>query len=122
MTQRTELNEAGQVVVTDEIRKALEARHARFKKTFGRDPYPTDPLIWDEDETSRPVPLPIDRSEIAFDKYCDAAEEIALIPSDILHAMRKTRLIITQENAASQSEEDLAAWSEALREYRKGHL
>jgi hypothetical protein len=110
-----------QVVMSDQTRKALEEQHALFKKTFGRDPAPDDPIIWDPDVTSRPVPLAIGRSERAFDTFCDIAERIGLIPPEIVHAMRKTRVIITDGDADTFSQEERDAWNAAVVEYRESH-
>jgi hypothetical protein len=101
------------IETTPEIRKALDEQHALCVKTFGRNPSPTDPFIWDEECTDRPVELPIDRSEIAFSTFCDKAEKLGLISHEVAYAMRKTRLNPQKLVAA-----DASAWNAAVEEYR----
>lgn len=109
----TKVTHMDKIETTPEIRKALDEQHALFVKTFGRNPSPTDPFIWDEECTDRPVELPIDRSEIAFSTFCDKAEKLGLISHEVAYAMRKTRLNPQKLVAA-----DASAWNEAVEEYR----
>lgn len=111
----------GRVPASPELQKALEEHHALFKKTFGRDPNPTDPVIWDPDVTTRPVPLAVERSERAFDTFCEIAGRLGMIPPQILFAMKKTRLFITDQNIGTHAPEDIVAWKAALAEYQEAH-
>lgn len=85
-----------------------------FRKRFGRDPEPGDPICYDEDES---VPTPISKEKghaMLLDLFRSQGE-----PADRLYAYEQTGYWITEENKHRVSEEMLRAWNAAIREYHE---
>ena len=84
-----------------------------FREKFGREAGPDDPVFFDPDaDTPQPFPL---------EKYLEestAAMVAAGIRPEIIYAHRKTGgLLVTEENQAKLSAEDIAEWEAAIDEY-----
>lgn len=100
--------------VTPEIGAVLRQAADLFRKKFGRDPDPDDPLFFDPDsETPQPYPMDRYRKEVA-----GAAWKAGLDPAKI-YAMNKTGVIATEGNWEKLLPEDRRAWSEAINEYQR---
>jgi hypothetical protein len=97
------------VPMTPRVRDALEAQLILFRRKFGRDPGPNDPVFFDPDKD---VPTPIDPEPDVV-----AALEKAGVNPAIIFAYRKTGLLITGDNFEGYAPEDLAEWDAAMQEY-----
>ncbi|WP_072396435.1 hypothetical protein [Hyphomicrobium sp. CS1GBMeth3] len=95
--------------------KILKKQLRAFRKKFGRDPGPGDPVFFDPNaETPQPMP------RATIDEAMRALAE--QLPADIAYAYLKTDgLLPVQENLHLLSEEDLAEWNAAIDEYWRLH-
>ena len=100
------------VPIDSEVEAALRQQLELFRKKFGRDPGPENPVFFDPDAAS-PQLLDPDRigAEIA-----EAMGKAGIEPAKI-YAYRKTGLLVTRENWHSMSAADKLAWEQALLEY-----
>jgi hypothetical protein len=87
---------------------------ARFEQKFGRAPGPGDPVFFTV-EADASGPIDQDR----FDAVMVAAMEAAGVGAGVIHAYRRTGLLITEHNVASCSRSDLRRWQAALEEYEE---
>jgi integrase len=100
------------VRMTPEVSTIIRKQLRAFRKKFGREPGPDDPVFFDPDaETPKPI------SEDWLTEQAVAAMARAGIDAQKIYAYRKTGLIATQENWHLMSEADRRAWEEALAEY-----
>lgn len=103
--RRVKIDEGGRA---DKIlRKQLKA----FRKKFGRDPEPGEPVFFDPDaDTPQPIPKAVME---------EGMREVAkLLPPQIGYAYLKTGgLLLTEDNMHKFSDEDLEAWNAAIDEY-----
>lgn len=107
------VEETKQVPVSPDARWAVEQQAEEFRRKFGRDPKPHEPLFFDPDaDEPRPIDPGVLRQEVA-----QAAREAGLDPA-LIYAMEKTGLIVTQENMDLLTDEELEEWESALDEYR----
>lgn len=102
------------VLITPEVREALESQRARFREQFGRDPGPDDPVFFDP-TASEPKPLNLEQVQAEF---TEAMAKPSIDPA-IIYAYRHTGLIVTEENYHLLSEEDRREWNAALAEYEE---
>lgn len=95
----------------DRTDKILKKQLRAFRKKFGRDPGPGDPVFFDPDaDTPQPVP------QAAIDATMRQVAEF--LPPQIAYACLKTGgLLLTEENYHLMSDEDLAEWNAAVDEY-----
>jgi hypothetical protein len=104
-----------------QAREVVAQQHKLFKETFGREPGPNDPIFFDPDITDRPVPISKEKMDKQFDEMCDAVAKSGQAPPEIVHAMRKTRRIVTVENVKHLTAADRKEWMDAVNEYRMQH-
>jgi hypothetical protein len=94
--------------ITISMRQQLEA----FRKKFGRDPGPEDPVFLDpHSDVPRPVGLADFQAEVV-EVMCKAD-----IRPELIHAYIRTGLIVTRDNRKYLSQEDRRAWDRAILEY-----
>lgn len=92
--------------------KILRMQLKAFRKKFGRDPRPGEPVFFDPDaDTPKPIPKAVME---------EGMREVAkYLPPDIAFAYLKTGgLLLTEMNIHLMSAEDLAEWDAAIEEYR----
>jgi hypothetical protein len=88
----------------------------RFRRKFGRDPGPSDPVFFDsEADTPRPINLAEANAKIL------KAMKLAGIPARLIHAYKRTGRIVSEDNKKYLTPEELAEWAGALAEYDKLH-
>jgi len=92
------------------MRKQLKA----FRKKFGRDPGPGDPVFFDPDKD---VPTPIDPE--VFDKNLLEALLKSGAPPQIIYAYKKTGLLGVQGKMDLWDAESRREWEDAIDEYFK---
>ena len=93
-----------------EMWKAMEGQLEAFRKKFGRDPGPSDPILFDPD-ADQPTPISSVRLEA---EMLDAMRK-AGTPPQIVYAYRKTGLLVMEDSPASPG--DRQAWEAAIEEY-----
>jgi hypothetical protein len=102
------------VTLNQETTDALRGQMEAFKKKFGREPGPDDPLLFDPDAaTPQPYPEEKLKQEMA------TALRMAGIDEARIYATQKTGMLITKENYNLWSKADLEEYRQALEEYRK---
>lgn len=95
--------------------KILKKQLRAFRKKFGRDPGPNDPVFFDPNADT---PQPIPQAEI------DATmREVAqFLPPHIAYAYLKTGgMLVTESNMHLWSDEDMAEWNAVIDEYFRLH-
>ena len=98
----------------EEIVEGLKQLREEFRRKFGRDPGPNDPVFFDPN-ASTPRPYPFERAEAEV----AAAMKAAGVAPDLIHAFVRTGMIVTEDNLDVWSKEDLAEWDAAIEEYRR---
>jgi integrase len=93
-------------------REILERQREKFLRKFGREPGPTDPIFFDPNVDA---PRPFDPDGLVA-TIAAAMERAGIDPAKI-HAYRRTGMLVTRENLAQWSSEDLGEWQAALEEY-----
>ena len=93
-------------------REILERQREKFLRKFGREPGPDDPIFFDPNVDA---PRPLDPDDLVR-TIAAAMEKAGLDPAKI-HAYRRTGMLVTRENLAQWSPEDLGEWQAALEEY-----
>lgn len=91
--------------------KILRMQLKAFRKKFGRDPGPGEPVFFDPDaDTPQPIPKAVME---------EGMREVAkLLPPQIAYAYLKTGgLLLTEDNMDKFSDEDLEEWNAAIDEY-----
>jgi len=111
MTRRTK---KPVVRLTREGVQIVHELRARFEQKFGRAPGPGDPVFF---AVEADVSGPIDQDR--FDAVIIAAMEAAGVGAGIIHAYRRTGLLITEHNVTSCSRNDLQRWQAALEGYEE---
>jgi hypothetical protein len=98
------------------LREALEGQREAFRRKFGRDPGPEEPLFFDENADEPRFMGPEGQAEVEAGLVA-AMTEAGIDPAYI-YAYSKTGMIVTEANQGQWSEEDLAEWRAAFEEYR----
>lgn len=95
--------------------KILKQQLRAFRKKFGRDPVPTDPVFFDPNADT---PQPIPRAELE----ATMREVAKLLPPHIAYAYLKCDgMLVTESNLHLWSPEDMAEWDAALDEFWRLH-
>lgn len=97
------------VPISDDMADILDQQRQNFVK-HGREPGPDDPIFFDAP--------PVEQIEFQTDQ---AMKKAGIDPA-FIHAYEKTGgLLVTEENKHLISDKDLAAWQDAIEEYRVKH-
>lgn len=105
------------VRLTPEGMQIVHALRARFEQKFGRVPGPGDPVFLDaEADASGPI------DQARFDATIIAAMEAAGVGAAIIHAYRRTGLLVTEHNVEGCSRDDIMRWQAALEDYEDPSL
>jgi hypothetical protein len=107
-------DEAGTVFkstpLPDEAADILKQQRQKFVERFGREPGPRDPVFFDAP--------PVEQVEFQMVQAMQAAG----VDPAFIYAFEKTGgLLVTEQNMHLISEEDLAAWQDAIDEYEATH-
>ena len=97
-----------------ETTAAFKQQRQAFRRKFGRDPNPEDPVFFDPDaDTPQPMDMDVARRQIA--------EVMAKTGADpaVIYAFVKTGLIVTGANQDQLSLADRGDWEAAIREHRE---
>lgn len=103
--------------MTPRTAKIFKKQIKAFRKKFGREPGPHDPVFFDPNADT-----PQMYSQQTIDdiqrQLSEAAAKVGIAP-EIVYAMRKTGLIITENNFHLIRKEDLREWYAAIDEYKQ---
>ena len=84
-----------------------------FRKKFGRDPCPDDPIFFDPD-ANEPAPLnPQQYEQAMIETMSQAGTDPAFI-----YAFKRTGRIVTESNKHRLTEAELRQWNDAIHEYQ----
>lgn len=100
------------VPMDEKTRKVLDAQRGAFRAKFGREPGPGDPLFFDPD-ADEPRPR---EAEGVMAELVRAMERAGIHPR-LIHACRRTGLLVSEENLDRLGPLELAEWMAALEEY-----
>jgi hypothetical protein len=95
-----------------QIEAAMRAQRRAFRKKFGRDPNPDEPVFFDPNADT-PQPLSLD----VMERITVTAMRKAGVAPQIIYAYKKTGLIVGEETLDAISPERLAEWHAAIDEY-----
>jgi hypothetical protein len=90
----------------------VESQFLKFREKFGRDPGAQDPIFFDPDSLT-PQPFRLDE---CLQESTEALIQAGIRP-EIIHAHRKTGLIVTEDNRDELPGDALAEWEAAIAEY-----
>lgn len=96
--------------VPPRVQQLLAKQHEKFRKKFGRDPGPDDPLFFDPRE-AKPMPLPDVGHHIL------EAMSKANLPPEFVYAFRRTGLLGLRKDKSAWDPADIAEWNAAIDEY-----
>ena len=105
------------VRLTPEGVQIVHELRARFEQKFGRAPGPGDPVFFDA-QADAAGPVDQDR----FDAVIIAAMEATGVGAAIIHAYRRTGMLVTELTVGYCSRDDLRRWQAALEEYEDPSL
>ena len=98
--------------VPAEAPEAIACQLEAFRKKFGRDPGPDDPIFFDPD-AEEPVPLnPQQYEQDMIETMAQAGTNPAFI-----YAFKRTGRIVTERNKHRLTEKELRRWNDAITEY-----
>ena len=80
-----------------------------FKRKFGRDPRPGEPVFFDPDEDT-----PTEMTEERLNRDMLEMMEETGFPPEFIYAFKKTGLLISEENKDHVPKADLDAWEAAI--------
>jgi hypothetical protein len=104
----------GVVNMTPEVHAMLLAQQEAFRKKFGRDPGPGDPVFFDP---TADEPTPLTKSDQEIENEVLEAMRKAGAPPQILYAYRKTGLIGVKGKMENWPADSRKAWDNAVNEY-----
>ena len=113
----TRRNKKQPVRLTPEGVQIVHELRARFEQKFGRAPGPGDPVFFDA-QADASGPIDQDR----FDAVIIAAMEATGVGAAIIHAYRRTGMLVSEHNVAYCSKDELRRWQAALEEYEEPSL
>ncbi|MGO8796701.1 MAG: hypothetical protein ACLQLC_17900 [Candidatus Sulfotelmatobacter sp.] len=103
------------IPISAETRQLIERQRAAFRKQFGREPGPDDPIFFDPD-CAYPRPVPQQKQENWKNTLVAAMVKAAIDPAAI-YAFNKTDRMVTAENKSRLNKAELAEWEDAIVEY-----
>ena len=102
------------VELSDESLEMFDRQCERFRRKFGRDPGPDDPLFFDP-QAPGPDPVPI--TEERINQEIRRSFIAAGTPLELVYASEKTGFLPSEETYKRMRPEDLAEWNAAIAEY-----
>ena len=97
----------------------FDEQKERFRRKFGRDPGPKDPVFFNED-TDEPQPMSLQEMEELEQEILDFLGAIN-VPPEFLHAFKVTGRLVTEMNLHLLSDEEIQEWTDAVEEYQRLH-
>lgn len=96
-----------------ETRETIACQLEAFRKKFGRDPCPDDPIFFDPD-ANEPVPLNPQQYEQAM---IETMARAGIDPA-FIYAFKRAGRIVTESNKHRLTEKELRQWNDAIEEYQ----
>jgi hypothetical protein len=93
--------------------ETIACQREAFRKKFGRDPFPDDPIFFDPN-ANEPVPLNPQQYEQAM---IETMSQAGVDPA-FIYAFRRTGRIVTEANKDRLTENELRQWNDAIDEYQ----
>jgi hypothetical protein len=103
------------IPLSPEARAAIEHQLAAFRKKFGREPGPTDPIFFDPD-ADEPRPISQQTQDDDERRIVEAMAKAGINPA-LIYAFKKTGRIVTAMNKELLSQQEMAEWEDAIDEY-----
>ncbi len=100
-----------------EVKQTLKDLFHRFRRRFGRDPGPNDPIFFDP-QSNQPAPLGREALNGTWERMADAMVQYGEITPEVGYAMKKTGFLVTERTKDLLCSADLCEWNDALEEYR----
>jgi hypothetical protein len=94
------------------VQDALSAQLDAFRKKFGRDPRPGEPIIFDPD-----ADVPTSMSPVKFQADMLEAMRKAGTPPAFIYAYRKCGFLLTESSKDHAPPDQLQEWNDAIDEY-----
>ena len=101
------------VTLSPEAQEAIERQLEAFRRKFGRDPFPDDPIFFDPDADE---PVPLNPQQYQQDMMETMAQ--AGINPAFIYAFKRTGRIVTESNRHRLTEKELRQWNDAIDEYQ----
>jgi len=98
-------------------KEAIEQQLKAFKKKFGREPRPNEPVFFDP---NHPGPDPVQLDEQKFTREALAAMKKAGTPPEIIFAYQRTGRILSEAQRDQYDQEIVDEWDAAIGEYYAG--
>ncbi len=83
-----------QIPLDDQSREIINRQLDAFRKKFGREPSPEDPIFFDPDADT-PEPYDPEKFRKGWSELMDEALRSAAIPPELAYAAKKTGFIVT---------------------------
>ena len=94
--------------------QAIERQLDAFRKKFGRNPRPEDPIFFDPDADD-PVPI----TQEKYDEAMVEAMTTAGLDPVLMYAYKRTGRLVTESNRHLLTREELREWNDAVDEYHR---
>lgn len=104
------------VPLDKESLEAIEHQFAAFRKKFGREPGPNDPLFFDP-EADSPQAYPHEKFQRDWNELFDKTVRTGGMRPEIAYAAKKTGRVVTKENKKNLTRAELKEWDDAVKEY-----
>ncbi len=104
-----------QIRLDKKSREAIQQQIAAFRKKFGREPGPNDPIFFDPDADT-PQPYPEEKFRREWNEVMDEAVRTGGIRPELAYAAKKTGFIVTASNKEKLTRQQLKEWDDAVQE------
>ena len=113
--KRRKKDEPKTIPLNAEAQRAIQEQLRKFRKKFGREAGPEDPIFFDPDADT---PQPISKAGLdeMTSQILSAAGKAGVRP-ELIYAMRKTGRIVTESNQQLLTDGELQEWQDAIEEY-----
>ena len=105
------------ISLSPEAQAVIEHQLAAFRKKFGREPGPTDPVFFDPD-ADEPRPISQQTQDENERGIVEAMATAGIDPA-LIYAFKKTGRIVTATNKQLLSEQEMVEWEDAIDEYHR---
>jgi len=112
--RRTKAN--ARISCSDDVQTELRLQLRAFRRRFGRDPSPADPVFFDP-SSGFTLARALDLDELERDMI--RVMYRARIAPELMYAYLRTGLMVTQENQQYLSAKDRDDWNRAIVEYAR---
>ncbi len=107
--------QARTIPLSQESVELLQGQLDAFRKKFGREPGPNDPVFFDP-AADEPRPLSDEQIDTMGDDLAQMMKDNGA-PPEFVHAYMLTTRIVTDHNRQYLSDEDIQEWNEAVAAY-----